>query len=458
MKKYLALALAGIMTCALVTGCGSSKTGASTNASGSSSAASSSGSGAKTSEKPFEGTEINVLCEGHASSDAYEKLVGEFEDETGIKVNLEIIPYSELPQKVALSFSQKSTDYDMVMNDRIYMQGYVDNGYIACLDDMIKDNSINQYYDASDFVPAYGDAVKIDGKTYGFPVYGESTFLMYRKDLFEKYGIAVPKTMDELIAAAKTVKEKSNGQIAGITLRGQKGVHVCYTWGAFLWAYGGRYFDENGKLVLDSPEAIKATQAYVDLLNNYGPEGFTNFGWQENRLLFQQGKAAMTIDATVNGAYCEDSKESDIVGKVGYAPVPTESEHPYGGPSSLAVHGFYINNAIDETQKKAAFLFGSWATSAKVQEETIAVEPHCGLTSQKAIASDAFQTKYGAFANDMVTALKGANPDYMPTVSQADEIIDKVGTALSECLVGSKTPQSALTEVTKDINTNVLKK
>jgi ABC-type glycerol-3-phosphate transport system substrate-binding protein len=405
-----------------------------------------------------ETTTITVLCEGHPSSTAYDQIKSEFEELAGIKVNLEIIPYEELPQKVLLGFSQKSTDYDMVMNDRLFIQGYVTNDYIAPLDEFINNRELNQYWDETDFVSTYLKAVQFNGKTYGFPVYGESTFLMYRKDLFQEYGINVPTTMTELEAAARTIKEESNGSIAGITLRGQQGIHAVYAWGAFLWGHGGRYFDESGKLVVDSPEAIRGTQLYVDLLNKYGPIGYANFGWQENRLLFQQGKAGMTIDATVNGAYCEDPKESDIVGKVGYAAVPAEVTNGYGGTASLAVHGFYINNAISQKQKEAAFLFGSWATSASVQEKTINVEAHSGLTSIAAMQSVAFREKYGAFSDGMISALNAANADYLPTIPEANEIINKVGTALSQALAGSRSTEQALKAVCEDVNTNVLKK
>jgi ABC-type glycerol-3-phosphate transport system substrate-binding protein len=435
MKRSLVSVVMIIAVMALVSSCGSSK---------------------KTAAE--ETTTITVLCEGHPSSTAYDQVKGEFEELTGIKVNLEIIPYEELPQKVLLGFSQKSTDYDIVMNDRLFIQGYITNDYITPLDEFINNSELNQYWDETDFVPSYLKAVQFNGKTYGFPVYGESTFLMYRKDLFQEYGINVPTTMTELEAAARTIKEKSNGSVAGITLRGQQGIHAVYTWGAFLWGYGGRYFDEGGRLVVDSPEAIRGTQMYVDLLNKYGPVGYANFGWQENRLLFQQGKAGMTIDATVNGAYCEDPKESDIVGKVGYAAVPTEVTNGYGGTASLAVHGFYINNAISQKQKEAAFLFGSWATSAAVQEKTISVEAHSGLTSIAAMQSVAFREKYGSFSDGMISVLNAANVDYLPTIPEANEIINRVGTALSQALAGSRNAEQALKAVCEDVNANVLKK
>ena len=145
-RKLLSILLAGVMVSGLLAGCSSS---------GGSGGDSNEGAEGGSDGKPYEGVEINVLCEGHASSNAYEKMVSEFEEETGITVNLEIIPYEELPQKVLLSFSQKSQDYDMVMNDALSLQGYVDNDYIACLDDYIANDELNQWYDKADFVEAY---------------------------------------------------------------------------------------------------------------------------------------------------------------------------------------------------------------------------------------------------------------------------------------------------------------
>ncbi|MDR0719635.1 MAG: extracellular solute-binding protein, partial [Treponema sp.] len=161
MKRSLLSVVMLIAVMALILSCGSSK---------------------KTATE--ETTTITVLCEGHPSSTAYDQIKGEFEELTGIKVNLEIIPYEELPQKVLLGFSQKSTDYDIVMNDSLYIQGYVANNYITPLDEFINNSALNQYWNAEELVPSYFKAMQHDGKTYGFPIYGESTFLMYRKDLF----------------------------------------------------------------------------------------------------------------------------------------------------------------------------------------------------------------------------------------------------------------------------------
>lgn len=402
---------------------------------------------------PYKGKEISVLLEGHSTSNAIQKMLPDFEEKTGIKVNLEIVPYSDLTSKALINFSSKSGRYDIVMDDIVHGFGYVNAGYVESLEPFAEKPSINGDFDRADFVPQYLNAMKIDDVMYGLPVYGESTFLMYRKDLFEQYGIKVPTNFDEMMLAAKTVKEKSNGKIAGITLRGEQGIQNVYVWSAFLWGFGGQWLNDKGLSDLSTPEATKALNFYKDILNQYGPTGVANFGWQENRLLFQQGKAAMTIDATVNGAFNEDPKESSIVGKVGYAPVPTQTTSPKGGASSLAVHGMYLSK--DSKNKEAAWLFMSWATAKEQQIKSMSIDPNSGVSSLAAMKDNAFLTKFGAFKDSMLEAIKNGNTQYLPQITHSNEIINNTGVAISKALLGNMSGADALKEA-DDLNNKLL--
>ena len=392
--------------------------------------------------QPYAGQRLSVLLEGHPTSDAIQKLLPEFKELTGIDVELEIIPESDITAKMLLEFSSKSGRYDIVENNIIYIKGFAEAGYIVPLDDLLKTNG--EYYDKADFVPGYIDTAASDGKLYGLPVYGESTFLMYRKDLFEQFGIAAPKSFDDIEAAAKTVSEKTNKEIAGITMRGQQGIQGVYVWAAYLWGMGGSFLDEAGKSALATPEAAKALEAFTRVLRDYGPVGVANFGWEENRLLFQQGKAAITLDATVNGAYNEDPAVSTVVGKVGYVPVPMKSTAPKGGSSSLAVHSMYVS--AESKNQEAAALFAAWATAKEQQLKSIETDPNSGVTSLSALNSDGFGKRYGAFKEGMIAAINAGNPQYLPTVEQANEIINNTGIAVSKALAGTASAADALKE------------
>ncbi|WP_307226857.1 ABC transporter substrate-binding protein [Pararhizobium capsulatum] len=228
-------------------------------------------------DKPFAGQHLSVLMVGHPTSDAIQKMLPDFTAATGIEVDLEVIPEADATPKMLLEFSSGSGRYDVVENNSVMLPGFVKSGYVAPLDELLSKHG--EFVDLADFVPRYLETNKVSDHLYGLPVIGESTFLMYRKDLFEQYGISVPKSFDDIEAAAKTIKEKSNGEVTGITMRGQQGIQGVYVWASYLWGMGGSFLTEDGKSALDSPEAATALTRFAHVLNEYGPVGVANMGW-----------------------------------------------------------------------------------------------------------------------------------------------------------------------------------
>src|SRR5690606_26350828 len=113
------------------------------------------------------------------------------------------------------------------------------------------------WFDYEDIVPAYAEGLgSYDGKVYGIPSAGESAFIAYRKDLFEKYGYdpASIRTTEDLLEAARFFHGKEPG-LAGISMRGRRGHHLVYAWFQFLYPYGGRVLAPGTTTVLvNSPE------------------------------------------------------------------------------------------------------------------------------------------------------------------------------------------------------------
>jgi ABC-type glycerol-3-phosphate transport system substrate-binding protein len=408
---------------------------------GCSSSSSAGSASTSTNLKADKGQTINVLAEDIGYTDNWKKLLPTFEKETGITVKIQTVPYASQSSKILLNFSQKSSAYDVVQNDNTFGPGYYKAGYIANLAPYEKAGSkLNTF---ASFYQPYLAPSQTNGATFGLPVYGETTWLMYRKDLFAQDGISgPPKTMDELEADAKIISEK-NG-IAGITLRGAPGIQSVYPWSGFLRAFGGDYYT-NGKLDVHSPAAVKATTFWADLLKNYGPAGVANFGWQENRIAFTDGKAGMTIDAIANGPFNEDASASKIAGKVGYASIPYAiSNPPTSGNTnnSLDVHDLFLSSY--SKHKDAAYKFMAWATSPSVQTTAVKAADGIGVTSTAALNSADYKSAYGQFQATILANLKTGNPEYLPTASNANAIITDVGQALSEVLSGQQTADQAL--------------
>jgi sorbitol/mannitol transport system substrate-binding protein len=259
-----------------------------------------------------------------------------------------------LRQKVTTDIATKGGQFDIMTIGTYEVPIWGKQGWLVSLNDLPAD------YDIDDLLPAIRGGLSVDGNLYAAPFYGESSMVMYRKDLMEKAGLTMPEapTWTEIKAAAAAMTDKAN-EVYGICLRGKAG------WGenmAFLTAmsnsYGAKWFDMDWKPQFDGA-AWKATLTdYLDMMNNYGPPGAANNGFNENLALFQQGKCGMWIDATVAASFVTGA-DSTVADKVGFALAPDNGLGKRGNwlwAWSLAIPA--------GTQKEAsAKKFVEWATS-----------------------------------------------------------------------------------------------
>ncbi|MEI5680236.1 MULTISPECIES: ABC transporter substrate-binding protein [unclassified Mesorhizobium] len=235
-------------------------------------------------------------------------------------IQLEWVTLEEnvLRERVTTDIATKGGQYDVMTIGTYEVPIWAKQGWLLPLDNLGAD------YDAKDIIPAIAGGLSADGKLYAAPFYGESSFVMYRKDLIEKAGLKMPDapTWDFIADAARKMTDRAN-DINGICLRGKAG------WGenmAFLTAmsnsFGARWFDEKWQPQFDQPEWKKTLQFYVDLMKDAGPAGSSSNGFNENLALFQQGKCGMWIDATVAASFVSNPKDSTVADKVGYALAP----------------------------------------------------------------------------------------------------------------------------------------
>jgi sorbitol/mannitol transport system substrate-binding protein len=260
-----------------------------------------------------------------------------------------------LRERVTTDIATKGGQFDVMTIGTYEVPIWAKQGWLLPLDNLGDD------YDVDDLLPAIRGGLSADGKLYAAPFYGESSFIMYRKDLMEKAGLTMPDapTWDFVANAARKMTDRAN-DINGICLRGKAG------WGenmAFLTAtsnsFGARWFDENWQPQFDQPEWKNTLQFYVDLMKDAGPAGASSNGFNENLTLFQQGKCGMWIDATVAASFVTDATQSQVADKVGFALAPD---------NGLGKRGNWLwawSLAIPAGSQKAAAAekFISWATS-----------------------------------------------------------------------------------------------
>ncbi len=235
-------------------------------------------------------------------------------------IELEWVTLEEniLRQRVTTDIATKGGQYDVMTIGTYEVPIWGQKGWLVSL------NDLPASYDVDDILPAIRNGLTVDGQLYAAPFYGESSMVMYRKDLMAKAGLEMPEapTWDFIGEAARAMTDKQN-EVYGVCLRGKAG------WGenmAFLTAtansFGAKWFDMDWKPQFDSAAWKNTLTFYLDLMKDAGPPGASSNGFNENLALFQTGKCGMWIDATVAASFVTDSKNSKVADQVGFALAP----------------------------------------------------------------------------------------------------------------------------------------
>jgi sorbitol/mannitol transport system substrate-binding protein len=306
---------------------------------------------------------INVLMVNNPQMIDLQRLTeANFTKATGIRVNYTVLPENDVRDKISQEFSSQAGQYDVASLSNFEIPIYAKSKWIAPLDDYTKADT---QFDQADILPPMTQSLTADdGKLYGEPFYGESSFLMYRKDVLQQAGITMPAnpTWQQVADIAAQVDNKQPG-MRGICLRGQPG------WGQIFAplttvvnTMGGTWFDKDWTPKVDSPEFTAATKFYVDLVRAHGENGAPQAGFTECLNNMVQGNTAMWYDAT-SAAGSLEADNSPVKGKMGYAAAPVDKTKSAGW---LYAWSWSIQQASDK--KDNAWKFISWASSKQYEE------------------------------------------------------------------------------------------
>ena len=299
---------------------------------------------------------IRVTLANHVWTDTIKSKLPEFEKATGLKVELSQYGEDQLSAQYNVKLNAGTSEIDVMMY-RPLQEGklFAKNGYLANLSTDVK---ANKTWGWEDFQSGPVGATTYKNNVVGVPIITEQEVLYYRKDLLAKAGLQVPKTMDELQAAAKAIKAQNPG-VAGFVARTGKSPAVTQ-FSSFLYSFGGDFVDANGKSAVASDAAKKAYAFYGGLIHNYGPANVsTDMSWPEAMAIFTQGKAGLYTEADSLYKNATDPVKSKVANTVGFAPMPSgaNGSKAYNVPSwALGINAASANQAN-------AWKFIEWATS-----------------------------------------------------------------------------------------------
>ena len=396
-------------------------------------------------------TTITVATVNNGDMIRMQGLTSDFEAKhPDIKVEWVTLEENVLRQRVTTDVATKGGQYDVMTIGTYEVPIWGKQGWLVGLDDL------PESYDVDDLLPAIRGGLTVDGTLYAAPFYGESSMVMYRKDLVEAAGMEMPEapTWDQVREIAAATTDKAN-EVYGICLRGKAG------WGenmAFLTAmsnsFGAKWFDMEWKPQFDSEEWKQTLTFYLDLMNEYGPPGASSNGFNENLALFQTGKCAMWIDATVAASFVTNPNDSEVADQVGFALAPD---------NGLGKRGNWLwawNLAVPAGTEKedAAKAFIEWATSKEYTELVAEKEGWANVPpgTRTSLYENPEYLEAAPFAQMTLESIEAADPQN-PTVDEVPYVgvqfvaipeFQGLGTAVgqqfSAALAGQITAEQAL--------------
>ena len=241
---------------------------------------------------------------------------------TGIKVNLEILPYPQLRTRAMADLVGGTANSDIYLQDIIWLGEWAKNGYVRPLDDLFARDAGE--IDTADLLPgAFNALSKWEGKTWSVPV-GAFYFLnYYRTDWFAEKKLVAPVTLDDVTADAAALTDSRTNRF-GIAMAYQKGGPIC-SW--FLATYAGA----GGKLLVDPPKNFRPTldtPLARDVLGHFldwqksAPRGVVGYHWNDQTVAMQTGRLAMAPTFSVNGTEFAKRDKSVVADSLGFTYMP----------------------------------------------------------------------------------------------------------------------------------------
>jgi sorbitol/mannitol transport system substrate-binding protein len=379
-----------------------------------------------------------------------QRLSKTFEQEhPDIKLNWVVLEENVLRQRLTTDIATKGGQFDVLTIGMYEASLWGQKGWLQ----EMKDLPAN--YALDDVFPSVRDGLSVDGKLFALPFYAESSMTYYRTDLFKAAGLTMPErpTWTQIAEFAGKLTDKTKEQY-GICLRGKAG------WGENMAlistvanAYGARWFDEQWKPQFDQPEWKNALNFYVETMKKSGPPGASSNGFNENLALFNSGKCAIWVDATVAGSFVTDKTQSKVADNVGFTYAP----HEVTDKGSAWLYSWALAIPSSAKNQADAKAFSQWATS---KEYAALVAKTDGVANvppgTRASTYNDEYMKAAPFAKITLESLKAVTPKaptlkpvpyvgiQLVTIPEFQAIGTSVGQQFSAALVGSTTVDAAL--------------
>ncbi|MCL9658218.1 sugar ABC transporter substrate-binding protein [Pseudomonas protegens] len=366
-----------------------------------------------------------------------------------IQLNWVVLEENVLRQRLTTDIATQGGQFDVLTIGMYEAALWGAKGWLQPMQDL------PAAYDLDDVFPSVREGLSVKGTLYALPFYAESSMTYYRTDLFQAAGLSMPErpTWEQIGEFAARLNKPGQEQY-GLCLRGKAG------WGENMAlittlanSYGARWFDEQWQPEFSGPEWKNALSFYVDNMKKSGPPGASSNGFNENLALFNSGKCAIWVDASVAGSFVTDQSQSKVAQQVGFTYAP----HQVTDKGSVWLYSWSLAIPASSKAKDAAKTFTTWATS-KEYAALVAEKDGIANVPPGTRASTYSQAYMSAapFARITLESLKAVDPSkptlkpvpyigiQLVTIPEFQAIGTQVGKLFSAALIGQTTVDQAL--------------
>jgi multiple sugar transport system substrate-binding protein len=408
---------------------------------------------ARAAAQPYAGKTIKYLGGDLQYLRILEKLLPDFTEKTGIKVQVDRLAVPLFVKRADLELSSRTGTYDAMHTMFIMAGRWISAGYLEDLRPFLNNPTLTKPGEVAyeDFLPNAVKPFVRGDKVYSFPWMVDWGMMAYRMDIFEQQGInKPPETYDELLT---TVKKIHSRQVAGYLTRGApQASQIMATWPSYLQGFGGDIFKnppQDMTPMLTSEAALKAVEFMAQLMQ-YAPPGSISYTDNDALNSMQQGRAAIWVEPFTLMPGLMDKQKSTVADKIAFALVP---KGPAGRFPIAACHGAHI--PVDSKNKEAAWELVKWMTSKETLRR-MALEQNYPLTPRQSVVEDAKYAElytYGKVHMGKAMAQSFAESPKMAyrTTPEFPAVGDRIGIALQEAITNQKSAKDALAAAQADV-------
>ena len=430
-------------------------------------------SGPALGQKPFDGIELKMLGIGDTSVTRLAPIVGEFEELTGARVQIDQFPYPGLIDKIVIEASADTPSYQLMWVDSPWVGVLGESGALEDLTDLVIRDA--EEVNLDDIIPIQLQENTWQGRLLAFPASGMIWHQNYRKDLFEhadeqaafmdKYGYALaPATnWEQYIDQAEFFTRKAGDMLAGETLEkdfyGNAQAYsrvagaITHDFFPIMRSFGGQYWDaETGLCAMDGEASLRAADVMKRLVASNPPD-YLGLMWDIRTGYMERGEAALSSYWSVRTVRLTNPEEALVaeLGEAGYAPSPTGDD--MAQPTMTGALSFGINSKASDEEKEAAWAFIKWGTSRDIMRRFAEEGSGVSMFHRSILSDPELQARYPYYQVLLDAQENAQRRIYHPFYADVEEVF---GVALNKYMAGeADDPQAVLTEACNKINTRL---